>query len=114
MTLWNFSDTVSPLNSRVINVQPQFLISSTTAEFLFSNMSASELLRALTDVSIAIEQGSEEDYLAVLTSSVKGGQKEALRRLTTIRLALAQYFARCPLDTYPAVSHPRPPLAISV
>ena len=45
---------------------------------------------------VRTSQGSGEDYLAILTRTTKGGgQKEALDRLVTVRLALARYFARC-------------------
>lgn len=55
-----------------------------------------ELLKKLEEVLIRAEQGSGEDYLAVLIRSIKGGgEKEALNRLKMVRLGLARYFARC-------------------
>ena len=40
-------------------------------------------------------QGSGGDYLSILIRTTQDGEKAALRRLQTVRLALARYFARC-------------------
>ena len=40
-------------------------------------------------------QGGSEDILGILISTTQDGEPGALRRLQTVRLALARYFARC-------------------
>ena len=63
---------------------------------LFSSTSASLLLQKLEEIFVGSSQGAGDDYLIVLTRVIGGrGEKEALERLKTVRLALAQYFARC-------------------
>lgn len=63
---------------------------------LFTSSEASVLLQKLEEVFVRTSQGSGEDYLSVLTRTIKGsGEKEALDRLNVVRLALARYFARC-------------------
>ena len=69
---------------------------------LFSSTNIGLLLRKMEEVHTRTSQGSGEDYLSVLvkiirSSGVKGngGEKEALNKLKTVRLALAKYFARC-------------------
>lgn len=43
-------------------------------------------------------QGDGDDYLSILARVLKvGGQKEALRRMDLLRLALARYLARSAL-----------------
>jgi nuclear pore complex protein Nup85 len=54
------------------------------------------LLQKLEEIFIRTSQGSGDDYLSVLRRTTKsGGDKEALERLKTVRVALARYFARC-------------------
>lgn len=62
---------------------------------LFSYSGAIELLQRLQEIFTRTEQGSGDDYLAVLIRTIKGGEKEALNLLKTVRLGLARYFARC-------------------
>jgi nuclear pore complex protein Nup85 len=63
---------------------------------LFSSASASLLLQKLEEIFVGSSQGAGDDYLIVLTRVIGGrGEKEALERLKTVRLALAHYFARC-------------------
>jgi nuclear pore complex protein Nup85 len=62
---------------------------------LFSYAGAIELLQKLQEIFTRAEQGSGDDYLSILIRTVKGGEKEALDRLNTVRLWLARYFARC-------------------
>ena len=63
---------------------------------LFPSASASLLLQKLEEIFVRSSQGAGDDYLAVLTRVIGGkGEKEALERLKTVRLALAHYFARC-------------------
>src|SRR5271154_2735858 len=62
---------------------------------LFTTAGACELLKKLEEIFVRASQGAGEDYLAVLSRIIKGGEKESLRRLMTVRLALARYFARC-------------------
>jgi len=63
---------------------------------LFSSASASLLLQKLEEIFVGSSQGAGDDYLTVLTRVIGGrGEKEALERLKTVRLALAHYFARC-------------------
>ena len=63
---------------------------------LFSYSEAVELLQKLQEIFIRAEQGSGDDYLAILIRTIKGGgEKEALNQLKTVRLGLARYFARC-------------------
>lgn len=70
---------------------------------LFSTLEATELLRRLEEIFVRTSQGSGDDYLAILTRTIKGGgEREALDRLKMARLALAKYFARC---TVSAVGH---------
>ncbi|KII87265.1 hypothetical protein PLICRDRAFT_113015 [Plicaturopsis crispa FD-325 SS-3] len=72
----------------------EFLQYSST--LLFTSADACVLLRKLDEIFVRTEQGSGEDYLGVLTRVMKGGgEKEALHRLRSVRLALARYFARC-------------------
>ncbi|KAH9479690.1 Nuclear pore complex protein Nup85 [Psilocybe cubensis] len=62
---------------------------------LFPSSGASLLLQKLEEIFVRTSQGASDDYLAVLIR-VLGcrGEKEALERLKTVRLALAQYFSR--------------------
>jgi nuclear pore complex protein Nup85 len=54
------------------------------------------LLQKLEEIFLASSQGAGDDYLAILICAIGGrGEKEALERLKTVRLALAHYFARC-------------------
>lgn len=54
------------------------------------------LLQKLEEIFIQTSQGAGSDYLAVLIRVLRGkGEKEALERLRTVRIAIAQYFARC-------------------
>lgn len=62
---------------------------------LFTSSDASALLHKLEEVFVRTSQGSGDDYLSVLTRTIKGREKEALDRLTVVRLAFARYFARC-------------------
>ncbi|KAF9077929.1 Nup85 nucleoporin-domain-containing protein [Rhodocollybia butyracea] len=64
---------------------------------LLSPGDAIELLRKLEEICMRSSQGSGEDYLPVLVRTMKGGggEKEALERLKTVRLAIARYIARC-------------------
>lgn len=55
-----------------------------------------ELLRRLEEVHTRAAQGSGPEYLGALMRQLgKGGEREALRQLESVRLALARYFARC-------------------
>jgi len=55
-----------------------------------------ELLRRLEEVQTRAGQGAGVEYLGALISQLqKGGEREALRELESVRLALARYFARC-------------------
>jgi nuclear pore complex protein Nup85 len=55
-----------------------------------------ELLRRLEEVQTRAAQGSGSEYLGALMRQLrKGGEREALRQLESVRLALARYFARC-------------------
>jgi len=55
-----------------------------------------ELLRRLEEVQTRAAQGSGLGYLSALVMQIeKGGEREALRHLESVRLALARYFARC-------------------
>lgn len=69
---------------------------------LFSSANVGLLLRKTEEVHTRTSQGSGEDYLSVLIKIIRssggkgnGGEKEALNKLRTVRLALAKYFARC-------------------
>ena len=63
---------------------------------LFSSSQASLLLRKLEEISVKVSQGAGSEYLGILSRMVEGkDQKEALKRLQLVRLALARYFARC-------------------
>ncbi|KAL6299538.1 Nup85 nucleoporin-domain-containing protein [Sparassis latifolia] len=63
---------------------------------LFTTDEACLLLCRLEEIHIRAAQGASEDYLAVLARTTKsGGEKHALQRLQTVRLALARYYARC-------------------
>ncbi|KAJ3729997.1 Nup85 nucleoporin-domain-containing protein [Lentinula guzmanii] len=65
-------------------------------KLLFSFSDAIELLKKLEEIFIRSSQGSGNDYLTVLIRTLQGGgEKEALERLKTVRLAIARYFARC-------------------
>ncbi|KAF8587870.1 hypothetical protein K439DRAFT_1630322 [Ramaria rubella] len=55
-----------------------------------------ELLRRLEEVQTRAAQGSGSEYLnALMIQLKKGGERDALRQLESVRLALARYFARC-------------------
>lgn len=69
---------------------------------LFTSKNIALLLRKTEEVHTRASQGSGEDYLSVLVKIIRlnggkgvGGEKEALNKLKTVRLALAKYFARC-------------------
>lgn len=63
---------------------------------LFSTTGVFGLLRKLEEIFIRSSQGAGDDYLSVLIKTLPGGgEKEALDRLKTVRLALARYIARC-------------------
>lgn len=69
---------------------------------LFTSNNIGVLLRKMEEVHTRTSQGSGEDYLSVLVKIIRssggkgiGGEKEALNKLKTVRLALAKYFARC-------------------
>nr|GAT45669.1 predicted protein [Mycena chlorophos] len=62
---------------------------------LFPPSGAAELLNKLEEIFTRSAQGSGADYLDILTRTIRGGgNKEALERLKTVRLAMARYFAR--------------------
>ena len=61
----------------------------------FTTSDTCQLFQKLEEICIRTSQGSGDDYLGVLTRTTKDGGKAALRRLQTVRLALARYFARC-------------------
>lgn len=62
---------------------------------LFPSSGASLLLQKLEEIFVRASQGASDDYLSVLIRVLRcRGEKEALERLKTVRLALAQYFAR--------------------
>jgi len=53
------------------------------------------MLQKLEEIFVQISQGAGDDYLSVLLRVMKcRSDKEVLERLRTVRLALAQYFAR--------------------
>jgi nuclear pore complex protein Nup85 len=54
-------------------------------------------MRKLEEIHIRTTQGSGADYLSIITRVKAGGEKEALRQLQFVRLALTQYYARCAL-----------------
>ena len=69
---------------------------------LFTSKNVGLLLRKVEEVYTRTSQGSGEDYLSVLVKIIRsssgkgiGGEKEALNKLKTVRLALAKYLARC-------------------
>lgn len=69
---------------------------------LFTSKNIGLLLRKVEEVHTRTSQGCGEDYLLVLVKIIRstggkgiGGEKEALNKLKTVRLALAKYFARC-------------------
>ena len=62
---------------------------------LFSYSGAVELLKRLQEIFTRTEQGSGDDYLTILTRTIRGGEKEALNQLKAVRLGLARYFAKC-------------------
>jgi len=71
-------------------------VSCVGPELLFSSTGAMLLLQKLEEIFIQASQGAGNDYLTVLIRVVHGkGEKDALDRLRTVRVAIAQYFARC-------------------
>ena len=62
---------------------------------LFTSSEASALLHKLEEVFVRTSQGAGDDYLSILTRTIKGREKEAFDRLNVVRLAFARYFARC-------------------
>lgn len=94
MTLSNFFVTVSSRGHLFSDTH--FLSKYAAPTLLFSSASASLLLQKLEEIFVGTSQGAGDDYLTVLTRVLGGrGEKEALERLKTVRLALAHYFARC-------------------
>ncbi|KAF5343825.1 hypothetical protein D9757_013915 [Collybiopsis confluens] len=64
-------------------------------KLLFSSADVLQLLQKLEEIVIRSSQGSGEDYLPILVETGKGGgEKEALEKLRTVRLAIARYLAR--------------------
>ncbi|EIN09429.1 hypothetical protein PUNSTDRAFT_85773, partial [Punctularia strigosozonata HHB-11173 SS5] len=61
----------------------------------FSSWEACLLMRKLEEIYLRTSQGSGDDYLPIITRIKAGGEKEALRQLQFVRLALTQYYARC-------------------
>lgn len=75
----------------------RFLCSESS--LLISNRGSMELLRKIEEVFVRTSQGSGRDYLSVLQRLTPGaGEKDALERLKTVRLALAKYIARCTIS----------------
>lgn len=65
------------------------------ATLLISSQGAMVLLDKLNEIFTRTSHGCGNDYLGVLTRTIHGGgEKEALDRLKTVRLALAHYLAR--------------------
>ncbi|RPD64507.1 hypothetical protein L226DRAFT_559644 [Lentinus tigrinus ALCF2SS1-7] len=62
---------------------------------LFTSNDACLLIQKLEEIHIRVAQGNGDDYLAVLSRVVKGGEKHALQQLQAVRLSLARYYARC-------------------
>ncbi|KAF4610945.1 hypothetical protein D9613_006754 [Agrocybe pediades] len=63
---------------------------------LFPTSGVSLLLQKLEEIFIQTSQGAGDDYLSILLRVMKcRSEKDVLERLITVRLALAQYFARC-------------------
>ncbi|KAM5544312.1 hypothetical protein V8D89_001972 [Ganoderma adspersum] len=62
---------------------------------LFTSSDACLLIQKLEEIQIRVGQGSGDDYLSVLARIANGGEKHAMQRLQTVRLALARYYARC-------------------
>lgn len=64
---------------------------------LFSSTGATELLKRLEELHTRVAQGGGEDYLSALLKTMKGhgGEREALQKLMSTRLVLANYHARC-------------------
>lgn len=63
---------------------------------LFSSSGASLLLHKLEEIFTSASQGAGDEYLGVLTRVMeRKREKGPLEKLKTVRLALAQYFARC-------------------
>lgn len=64
---------------------------------LFSASDVIELLKRLEEVQTRSAQGCGEDYLAALLKTMKGkgGEREALQKLMSTRLALAKCYAKC-------------------
>jgi nuclear pore complex protein Nup85 len=79
----------------IITCRHRWLMLWADSTLLFSYSGAIELLQRLQEIFTRTEQGSGDDYLAVLIRTIKGGEKEALNLLKTVRLGLARYFARC-------------------
>jgi len=62
----------------------------------FEVLEVFELLRRLEELQTRAAQGSGPEYLSALIRQLgNGGEREALRQLESVRLALARYFARC-------------------
>ncbi|PIL25370.1 hypothetical protein GSI_13260 [Ganoderma sinense ZZ0214-1] len=62
---------------------------------LFPSSDACVLIQRLEEIQIRVGQGAGDDYLSVLARIANGGEKHAMQRLQTVRLALARYYARC-------------------
>ncbi|KAJ7583127.1 Nup85 nucleoporin-domain-containing protein [Mycena floridula] len=90
-----FTDDVAPRSWWAIMLNDSMPLLQHESALLFPISGVFELMRKMDEISIRTSQGSGEDYLTIMTKTVRGGsEKEALDRLKTVRLALARYIAR--------------------
>ncbi|KAJ6607496.1 Nup85 nucleoporin-domain-containing protein [Mycena sp. CBHHK59/15] len=90
-----FRDDVAPQSWWAVMLCDAVDLLQHSSSLLFTASGAAELLTKLEEIFTRSSQGSGDDYLNVLTRTIKGGgHKEALDRLKTVRLALARYIAR--------------------
>ncbi|KAJ7091342.1 Nup85 nucleoporin-domain-containing protein [Mycena belliarum] len=90
-----FRDDIAPKSWWAVMLCDAVDLLQHRSSLLFSGSGAAELLRKLEEIFTRSSQGSGGDYLDILARTIRGGgHKEALARLTTVRLALARYLAR--------------------
>jgi nuclear pore complex protein Nup85 len=90
-----FVENVAPLSWWAVVLCDSVQLLQYSPALLFTSSEASLLLQKLEEIFVGASQGAANDYLSTLVRvlSVRG-EKEALERLTVVRLALARYFGR--------------------
>ncbi|CAK5267637.1 unnamed protein product, partial [Mycena citricolor] len=90
-----FRDDVAPKSWWAVMLYDSVELLRYGPTLLFSTSGATALLCKLEEIFTRSAQGAGSDYLDMFARTIRGaGDKEALDRLKTVRLALAKYLAR--------------------